>query len=333
MYDLRSFSKPIATIDSKESKISTVRFQPGSKSADISSAFSSFNATPSCVELTNRSAFKENLRPDDNTSLGSQVFSPIRESSFGNNLSTNMARTPLLQNSSAHSRFSTESVFSPLRETSFNSPLHSVSETKRTPLLSSIREENSQASSVGSKSPNTSFTSKNISSFSEDKKEAIEVDETEGASAKASLQVPDALKSTATSTDKKVDKVLISESTPYFIPRKLAEMSLSTQSEDSEVLLASSSSQNVKAILTAFPNAFASQPTEQLQQNVQEEEIEAPVEHNSIQKSTEKGEIEDFIKKYVQSSVEEAMDEFCFDMRKFLWYANFDLFLFLFCNV
>jgi hypothetical protein len=64
---------------------------------------------------------KENLKPEEfNSSLGSQVFSPLRDvSAMGSpNISSNI--TPLPLQTSNLSRLSTDSILSPLRETSFN---------------------------------------------------------------------------------------------------------------------------------------------------------------------------------------------------------------------
>ena len=85
------------------------------------------HCSSSCVDLTSTSrllAVKENIKPrDSNTSLGSQIFSPLRGPDSLENLSfgASAVKTPVMMNhqhSSSHhsnSRFSTESLFSPLR--------------------------------------------------------------------------------------------------------------------------------------------------------------------------------------------------------------------------
>ena len=134
LYDLRQFNTPTAVIDTEtKSPVTSVLFQPGGDRANVSAILSALSKTSSLSSAStteNKSQFltlKENLKPEEfNSSLGSQVFSPLRDvSAVGSpNISS---LTPVPLQISNCSRLSTDSVLSPLRETSFNLMVSPVS--------------------------------------------------------------------------------------------------------------------------------------------------------------------------------------------------------------
>jgi hypothetical protein len=170
---------------------------------------------------------KENIQPEDNTSYGSQVFSPLREQGgFGGlGVFTPTSTTPMMM-SVNNSRLSTESVFSPLRETSSNtfSPAASIagagkklsmtpvtSFERRTSILTSIREEAGNASaSVASFNENQrSFSPPNQDSYTEKA---------------ASVLRPE--NSVSTSSEA-MEPVVISASVPFYLPKEATELTSS----------------------------------------------------------------------------------------------------------
>ena len=367
-YDLRSFNAPTSVIEAHTSEVSSVKFQPGKAGADVSSLFSSISENSRTTDATfgtlfsppiltekkkfnadttfsnTSTAMKENLKPESsNTSMGSQVFSPIRDISIGNGQSFGMAKTPILHTSS-HSRFSTESIFSPLRETSFNSPFTSVPGVK-TPLLASIHEESLQFTSDNvseNKSLNKSITKDTQVSFdTKDKFNFENEDDNNVATDEPVTYIKNSIQtgketqdfnkdfsqskneSEGSKTTENMDHVIISSSTPFYMPKiKLNEQSISEGSEScSEPLIASpsqfsNSNVDVKDVLTAFPQALSPKGS------CSNSSIKAlPISHQN----EEKEEVEVFKQKYVQAAVEECMDDFCCDMRKHLWHIHYDI--------
>ena len=361
---MRKFNAPTSIIEAHTSEVSSVKFQPVKAGADVSSLFSSLSENSRMTDATfdnifspaekmkfcadttfnTSTAMKENLKPESsNTSMGSQVFSPIRDISIGNGQSFGMAKTPTLHTSS-HSRFSTESIFSPLRETSFNSPFASVPGVK-TPLLASIHEESLQFTSDSvseNKSLNKSITKDTQVSIDTKDKFTYENEDDKNVATdgpityiKNSIQTEKETqdfnkdfsqsknKSEGSITTENMDHVIISSSMPFYMPKiKLNEQSISEGSEScSEPIIASTSqisnsNVDVKDVLTAFPQALSAKSS------CANSGVQAlPISH----KKEEEEEVEVLKQKYVQAAVEECMDDFCSDMRKHLWHIHYDV--------
>lgn len=267
MYDLRSFNAPFAVIDTQSSSpLTSVLFQPGNMdrsniSSVLSSMSRSYNHSSNSVTTSH---MKENLKPDINDSFGSHGFSPLRTdgSLVGSPAPFNESIRGFL---SAGSRLSSESAFSPLRETSFNnaSPLApNQLRLSTTPLLSSIREEESLQAA---------------------KTEVTKNESIEESSVEKSLHLPEVTSPVARSSPE---------------------------------IVAQDTSNHVKAILTAFPNALEGETSE---------ETGAKTQVRSQVVSSTSTNVERFQQEYVQAAVEEAMDEFCSDMRKQMWHWHYDM--------
>ena len=74
--------------------------------------------------------------------------------------------------------------------------------------------------------------------------------------------------------------------------------------------------------MTAFPQALDNSSTSTATCNNGAEAISNT---KSVSKPRKSSEIDDFKHDYVQAAVEEAMDEFCSDMRKQLWHWHYDM--------
>ena len=74
--------------------------------------------------------------------------------------------------------------------------------------------------------------------------------------------------------------------------------------------------------MTAFPQALDNSSTSTATCN---DGAEAISNTKSVSKPRKSSEIDDFKHDYVQAAVEEAMDEFCSDMRKQLWHWHYDM--------
>ena len=74
--------------------------------------------------------------------------------------------------------------------------------------------------------------------------------------------------------------------------------------------------------MTAFPQALDNSSTSTPTCN---DGAEAISNTKSVSKPRKSSEIDDFKHDYVQAAVEEAMDEFCSDMRKQLWHWHYDM--------
>ena len=312
MYDLRSFTSPTAVIEAHNTAVTSVLFQPGGDRSNVSSLLSSMcKSSISSISSVRQNSSKENLKPDENTSLGSQVFSPVRDTSnLGGFGTPNLGTTPVMH-LSGHSRLSNESVFSPLRETSFNmiSPISNMSGQKKfstTPQLSSIREEVVN-SLLTSKNDATDVSSNN--SFGLDNRDSVQPSPPEFQKEESLCKSPPSLQS-----------VVISATTPFYLP-KSAQNALSEDSETTKTHMEKSrnvssnkSSSDVRAILTAFPQAMSSVES-------------SPVVSQATVAKREKAcsDFDAFQREYVQAAVEEAMDEFCSDMRKQMWHFHYDM--------
>ena len=74
--------------------------------------------------------------------------------------------------------------------------------------------------------------------------------------------------------------------------------------------------------MTAFPQALENSSTSNETGNGGAEAVSSA---NQVCKTQKTREIDNFKHDYVQAAVEEAMDEFCFDMRKQLWHWHYDM--------
>merc|ERR1719491_1350432 len=107
--------------------------------------------------------------------------------------------------------------------------------------------------------------------------------------------------------------IVLSETTPFYMPKDLQVPSLPSENVSSD---------EVRAILTAFPQALDNSYTSTATCN---DGAEAISNTKSVSKPRKSSEIDDFKHDYVQAAVEEAMDEFCSDMRKQLWHWHYDM--------
>ena len=316
LYDLRSFNSPTAVFKAQDSSVTSVLFQPGGDRANISALLASLSKNSSTLSTQSQSAppirnrlnTKENLRPDDlnNTSFGSQVFSPLRDANLSGlgrfSSSPNiLATTPNQLHISTSSRLSSESVLSPLRDTSLNmaSPGSSFNAFKKfsTPtVLTSITEET--ASNERSVDLEAS-----LSSTTPNQKPQTPV--------KIDIETPTPAKSL-------LDSVVISASTPFYIPRE-ARIERNTDEktlpeEETSEVSTNVSTDEVRNILTAFPQAL-----ESASKSLKSETVPKP------KKLSSSSEFDQFRQEFVQAAVEEAMDEFCADMRKQMWHWHYDM--------
>jgi len=339
LYDLRYFNNPSAVIDTEtKSPVTSVLFQPGGDRANVSAILSSLSKASSISSASttqNKSQFvtlKENLKPEEfNSSLGSQVFSPLRDvSAVGSPNISSMTPVPL--QISNCSRMSTDSVLSPLRETSFNlmvSPVSNLSipakKFSTPPLLSSISEE--KTNTPPKKAPylqEYEFTKRKISSnllsgVEEEKSNTSLSPERKLDLVKENQEAkpnhPSYLEEKSEDKKDALESIVLSDTTPFFMPKDLEVPSVPSENISTE---------EVRAILTAFPTALDKSTTSNTTCNRVVETNSTPKPTSKIRKSSS-SEIDAFKHEYVQAAVEEAMDEFCSDMRKQLWHWHYDM--------
>ena len=265
---------------------------------------------------------KENVEPSlqqttmprsRNSSFGSQVFSPIRDNiglasqsvAVPSRLSTDSIFSPLrdLSGATTSNHISNDSLFSPLREnfdsnnaSSNLSPLTSTSAglaTKKfsvTPLLSSITEEASLAT--------------------KERKENDVIDH-------YGDQTP-------SKEEDNLESVVLSGSVPFYLPKTTKSQLIGDKEEDtledvSEASKAhSTTGDEARALLTAFPQILSSAGEKIVPLS---NEVFVPKKYCEKQNDA----FQTFKQEFVQAAVEEAMDEFCSDMRKQLWHMHYDM--------
>lgn len=350
LYDLRSLKDPTAILDyTKGCAVKSVLFQPtagerlsvtsllasvSKSSVNNSSSSSGLAASVSRKNLLKD--IKENIEEPDcvsdasrKDSLGSQVFSPLRDVAGGDQQQQQQLQplfTPPTTLRNNTSRVSNESLFSPLRENSFNmsSSNNSMMKTSLTsfdrktpsvgtpgisPLLSSIRE------SVKSRQVEEEESGYHVKSRSVT--EPIVEEETDGdIEIRPTSSVVSDMSEEKSSSE--CQMVVISTETPYVLPKgaKLSyyadEVTFEKEAEKKKP--AETSVTDIKAILTAFPQVLESSVKRKVEEKVNKEHSS-----NSGHK------VGQFQQEFVQATVQEAMDEFCSDMRKQLWHIQYDM--------
>ncbi len=297
---------------------------------------------------------KENMPSAENdTSLGSQVFSPLRDAmSNQNNLSANHIITPSSMISS-RSRMSNDSIFSPLRET--NSLCNTMSPATAAISSASNSTSNLQLQLMQQKTPLGSFDLKGISgtppalssireeegSILSDRAKVSDVSIKNSENSKKNsdkLQKEDLAR--ADSGDEVKEKepesvseemVLLSTTTPYFLPKSVIKQGKELVKDTTANANACDKHNNDasnsidKAAINNFSDLVKKQAhvsvarSQSLKSNNQDQQQYHVGGGGGVDK------VDAFKHEFVQAAVQEAMDEFCDDMRKQLWHIQYDM--------
>lgn len=289
-------------------------------------------------------------------SFSSQVFSPLRDQDFpspmanlGGGCSSSSRRT-----SSVGSQ-DQSGIFSPLREQSFNSPallktpLGSLNSLSRTPMVSPltiIREE----------SPQKDIT-KRRSFFSEEEEEEEEddvdhknrlnnsvprlamlredkEDNNEAGDKQEETVAPPSDGSTSMFARSNCGVVA---STPFPQNQHARNINVNainppnlnyTSKTNVSSSVPKDSVSEIKAVMTAFPHALLESKAMDLaeERSGKDPSVSAAPQSGSGQEigGTGRRQLTDFQQDFLRGCVEEAMDDFCSDMRKHLWHIQYD---------
>ena len=265
-------------------------------------------------------------------SFSSQVFSPLRDQDFP----SPMARS---QRSSSVGSNDQSGIFSPLREQSFNSPamlktpLGSLNSLSRTPLVSPltiIREESPQKDvtkrksffsededeEMGSGSPSPRISANQFQTLAM-LKESREENDNNSVAARQNL-VQETLPTATSSLFSKSNYAAIS-STPFQpnLNRKNPETSILTKEAAEKESIT-----EIKAVMTAFPQALLESKAMEIAEDAIDSQT--PSSKSQGQDLPQKQNLTDFQQDFLRGCVEEAMDDFCSDMRKQLWHIQYD---------
>ena len=118
---------------------------------------------------------------------------------------------------------------------------------------------------------------------------------------------------------------MLSASVPFYMPKTTKNLSVCQEEEDDTLEDAvtevsnnhqSTTEEEARALLTAFPEILSSAGEKN-----ETKECTGPPPSKEYSDNA----FQAFKQEYVQAAVEEAMDEFCTDMRKQLWHMHYDM--------
>ena len=119
---------------------------------------------------------------------------------------------------------------------------------------------------------------------------------------------------------------MLSASVPFYMPKTTKNLSVCQEEDDDALEDAvtevsnnhqSTTEEEARALLTAFPEILSSAAGEK----IETKECTGPPPSKEYSDNA----FQAFKQEYVQAAVEEAMDEFCTDMRKQLWHMHYDM--------
>ena len=312
LYDLRCFTAPTTVIDAHDGPVSSVLFRTGANRENVSSLLATLSKTASLSSVNSSKGswmMKENVEPSlqpttsRNSSFGSEGFSPIQkigsEKNFAHavpsRLSTDSIFSPLRDLSGAaitSKHISNDSLFSPLRE-NFDS---NNASSDLSPLTSGL------ATKKFSVTPLLSSITEEASLVTKETKENDYGDQT------------------PTKDEDNLESVVLSGSVPFYLPQKTKSQLIREDDTFEDVSdgskAHSTTGDEARALLTAFPQILSS---------TDEKLVPLSNEVSVPPKNCENNAFQTFKQEFVQAAVEEAMDEFCSDMRKQLWHMHYDM--------
>ena len=359
VYDMREM-KPLHTYKahSSSSNVTSVEFQPNQDnaaltSANLAKAKKGSSNSQNHLQPEQSVIMKENvpeqmevdksndvLRRD---SLTSQIISPLRGSPSGaGDLAKNVdflqvSASPNVQvetTSASH-----DSLFSPLKEQSANSPnlsvlsnqsllssgglpktpVSSFNKTINTPLISPltmIKEEDLEPPSS-----DEDITPPKMAKFGASKQ-----DENAPTSLSTTDNVPKTTSEVVMSDHLKNDKVLLTTGSTLhtFKESQLAASSTPTTEKPKETSNdeVSQKKSDIQYIMNAFPQVLMeTRASDNVDSQVLNQET---VVQNNNNTTSGTSNLTTFQQEYLKSCVEDAMDDFCTDMRQMLWHMQYD---------